>query len=135
MHKFKRFGIFTLASASPMLESSKEKAALWAAGPLVVGFSCEVEAQSRDFAVALDEELAQAKRDEGFVNLDYVLIITACAKVSAGGAEIWGCPDSSRGDDGIDSDAPHCILSPLGQTVYPFVQPALRPSWLRIPPR
>ena len=41
-----------------MLESSKEKAALWAAEPLVVGFSCEVEAQSRDFAVALDDELA-----------------------------------------------------------------------------
>lgn len=32
-------------------------------------------------------------------------------------------------DDGIDSDAPHCILTPWkGQTVYPFVQPALRPS-------
>ena len=46
------------ASALVMLESSKEKAALWAAEFLVVGFSCEVEAQSRDFAVALDDELA-----------------------------------------------------------------------------
>ena len=54
-----------------MLETSKEKAALWAAESLVVGFSCEVEAQSRDFAVALDEELAHAKRDEVFVNLDF----------------------------------------------------------------
>ena len=47
-----------------MLEVSKEKAALWAAELLVVGFSCEVETQSRDFAVALDEELAHSKRDE-----------------------------------------------------------------------
>ena len=54
-----------------MLETSKEKAALWAAESLVVGFSCEVEAQSRDFAVALDEELAHAKSDEVFVNLDF----------------------------------------------------------------
>lgn len=60
VHNFKRFGVFTLASALVMLEAGKEKAALWAAGPLVVGFSCEVEAQSRDFAVALDEELAHA---------------------------------------------------------------------------
>ena len=67
VHNFKPFGIFTLASASPMLEASKEKAALWAAELLVVGFSSEVEAQSRDFAVALDEELAHAKRDEVFV--------------------------------------------------------------------
>ena len=42
------------ALASSMLESSKEKAALWAAESLVVGFSCEVEAQPRDFAVALE---------------------------------------------------------------------------------
>ena len=40
-----------------MLESSKEKAALWAAGPLVVCFSCEVEAQPGYFTVTLDEEL------------------------------------------------------------------------------
>ena len=33
-----------------MLEAGKEKAALRAAGPLVVGFSCEKETQSRDFA-------------------------------------------------------------------------------------
>ena len=50
-----------------MLEASKEKAALWAAGPLVVGFSCEVEALPRDFAVALDEELAHTPGDEVFV--------------------------------------------------------------------
>ena len=61
MHNFKRFGVFTLASASSMLELSKEKAALWAAGPLVVGFSCEVETLPRDFAVALDEELGHAE--------------------------------------------------------------------------
>ena len=53
------------------LSKGKEKAALWAAEFLVVGFSCEVEAQPRDFAVALDEELAHAKRDEVFVNLDF----------------------------------------------------------------
>ena len=51
------------------MSKGKEKAALWAAGPLVVGFSCKVEAQPRDFAVALDEELAHAKRNEVFVNL------------------------------------------------------------------
>ena len=62
-----------------MLESSKEKAALWAAEPLVVGFSCEVEAQPRDFAVALDEELAHAKRDEVFVNLDFYRFMLTCA--------------------------------------------------------
>ena len=67
MHHFKRFGVFTLASALAMLEASKEKAALLAAESFVVGFSCEVEAQPRDFAVALDEELAHAKRDEVFV--------------------------------------------------------------------
>lgn len=52
-----------------MLVASKEKAALRAAEALVVGFSCEVEAQSRDFAVALDEELAHTPGDEVFVNL------------------------------------------------------------------
>jgi len=50
-----------------MLVVSKEKAALRVAESLVVGFSCEVEAQSGDFAVELDEELAHAKRDEVFV--------------------------------------------------------------------
>ena len=58
---------FMRVSASAMLEASKEKAALWAAESFVVGFSCEEEAQSGDFAVALDEELAHAKRDEVFV--------------------------------------------------------------------
>ena len=58
---------------------SKEKAALWAAEPLVVGFSCEVEALSRDFAVALDEELAHAKRDEVFVNLYLNGLMLTCA--------------------------------------------------------
>ena len=73
-----------------MLEAGKAKAALRAAEPLVVGFSCEVEAQPRDFAVALDEELAHALEDEAFVNLDYVLLISACAKVSAGGGRDLG---------------------------------------------
>jgi hypothetical protein len=45
VHHFKSFDVFTLASASSMLEASKEKAALWAAEPLVVCFSCEVEVQ------------------------------------------------------------------------------------------
>ena len=62
-----------------MLEASKEKTALWAAGPLVVGFSCEVETQPRDFAVALDEELAHAKRDEVFVNLYLNGLVFTCA--------------------------------------------------------
>ena len=61
-----------------MLEASKEKADLWAAEFLVVGFSREVEAQSRDFAVALDEELAHAKRDEVFVNLDFYRFMLPC---------------------------------------------------------
>ena len=47
-----------------MLEVSKEKAALWAAELLVVGFSCEVEAQSGDFAIAAYNELGLALRDE-----------------------------------------------------------------------
>ena len=62
-----------------MLVASKEKAALRAAEPSVVGFSCEVEAQSRDFAVALDEELAHAKRDEVFVNLYLNGLVLTCA--------------------------------------------------------
>ena len=61
------------------MSKGKEKAALWTAEPLVVGFSCEVEAQSRDFAVALDEELAHAKRDEVFVNLDFYRFMLTCA--------------------------------------------------------
>ena len=79
MYNFKRFGVFTLASASAMLESSKEKAALWAVGPLVIGFSCEADAQPRDFAVALDEELAHAKRDEVFVNHYFYRFMLTCA--------------------------------------------------------
>ena len=67
------------ASASPMLEASKEKAATRAAEPLVVGFSCKVEAQFRDFAVALDEELAHAPGDKVFVNLDFYRFMLACA--------------------------------------------------------
>ena len=38
-----------------------------------------MEAQSRDFAVALDEELAHAKRDEVFVNLDFYRFMITCA--------------------------------------------------------
>ena len=70
---------FMRVSASAMLEASKEKAALWAAEPLVVGFSCQVEAQPRDFAVALDEELAHAPGDEVFVNLDLNGFMLTCA--------------------------------------------------------
>ena len=51
------------------MSKGKEKAALWAAEFLVVGFSCEVEAQSRDFAVAAFKELVYAPRNEVFVNL------------------------------------------------------------------
>ena len=60
------------------LSKGKEKAALWAAEFLVVGFSCEVEAQSRDFAVALDEEFAHAPGDEVFVNLDFYRFMLTC---------------------------------------------------------
>ena len=73
------------ASASAMLEASKEKAALWAAEPLVVGFSCEVEAQSGDFAVALDEELDHAKRDEVFVTWGFESRIRSRSTPSQGG--------------------------------------------------
>ena len=59
------------------LSKGKEKAALWAAEFLVVGFSCEVEAQPRDFAVAAFKELVYAPGDEVFVNLDfYRLVLT-----------------------------------------------------------
>ena len=58
---------------------SKEKAALWADESLDIGFSCEVEAQSRDFAVALDEELAHAPGDEVFVRLDFYRLVFTCA--------------------------------------------------------
>ena len=61
------------------LSKGKEKAAFWAAGPLVVGFSCEVEAQPRDFAVALDEELAHAPGAEVFVNLYLNGLVLTCA--------------------------------------------------------
>ena len=61
------------------MSKGKEKAALWAAESLVVGFSCEVEAQSRDFAVALDEELAHAPRDEVFVYLYLNGLVLTCA--------------------------------------------------------
>lgn len=85
MHKIKRFSVFTLASAFGMMEAGKEKAALWAAEPLVVCFSCEVEAQSRDFAVALDEELAHAKRDEIFVTWGFESRIRSRSTPSQGG--------------------------------------------------
>ena len=68
-----------------MLEAGKEKAALWAAESLVVGFSCEVEAQPRDFAVALDEELAHAKRDEVFVTWGFESRIRSRSTPSQGG--------------------------------------------------
>ena len=61
------------------LSKGKAKAALWAAESLVVGFSCEVEAQSRDFAVALDEEFAHAPGDEVFVNLYLNGLVLTCA--------------------------------------------------------
>ncbi len=62
-----------------------KKAATRAAEPLVVGFSCEVEAQSRDFAVALDEELAHAKRDEVFVTWGFESLIRSRSTPSQGG--------------------------------------------------
>ena len=62
-----------------MLEVSKEKAALWAAESLVVGFSCEEEAQSRDFAVAAFKELVYAPGDKVFVNLDFYRFMLTCA--------------------------------------------------------
>ena len=67
--------------SSPIFRNadSKEKAALRAAEPLVVGFSCEVEAQPGDFAVALDEELAHTPGDEVFVNLDFYRFMLPCA--------------------------------------------------------
>ena len=74
-----------------MLEASKEKAALWAAELLVVGFSSEVEAQSRDFAVALDEELAHAKRDEVFVTWGFESRIRSRSTPSQGGTGLSLC--------------------------------------------
>ncbi len=55
---------------------SKEKAALWAAEPLVVGFSCKVEAQFRDFSIAAFKELVYAPGNEVFVNLDFDCLCT-----------------------------------------------------------
>jgi hypothetical protein len=52
---------FNAITFSVRLLTGKEKASWRAAEFLVVGFSCEVETQPRDFAVALDEELAHAK--------------------------------------------------------------------------
>ena len=77
------------------MSKGKEKAALRAAEPLVVGFSCEVEAQPRDFAVALDEELTHAKRDEVFVNLHLnglVLVywlVVGCGKIACQGQVVF----------------------------------------------
>ena len=69
---------FMRVSASAMLEASKEKASLWAAESFVVGFSCEVEAQSGDFAVAAFKELRHAPGDEVFVNLDFYRFMLTC---------------------------------------------------------
>ncbi len=74
-----------------MLEAGKEKAALRAAEPLIFGFSCEVEAQSRDFAVAQDEELAQAKRDEVFVTWGFESCIRSRSTPSQGGTGLSLC--------------------------------------------
>ena len=52
-----------------MLEAGKEKSSTRAAGPLVVGFSCKVEAQFGDFSIAAFKELVYAPRNEVFVNL------------------------------------------------------------------
>ena len=60
------------------LSKGKEKAALWAAEFLVVGFSCEVEAQPRDFAVAAFKELRHAEWNEVFVNLDFYRFMLTC---------------------------------------------------------
>ena len=68
-----------------MLEPSKEKAALWAAEALVVGLAGKVEAQPGDFAVALDEELAHAKRDEVFVTWGFESHIRSLSTPSQGG--------------------------------------------------
>ena len=59
--------------------TGKEKASWRAAEFLVVGCSCEVETQPRDFAVALDEELAHTPGDEVFVNLDFYRFMLTCA--------------------------------------------------------
>ena len=61
------------------MSKGKEKTALRAAELLVVGFSCEVEAQPRDFAVALDEELAHTPGDKVFVNFDFYRFMLPCA--------------------------------------------------------
>ena len=55
-----------------------KKAATREAEFLVVGFSCEVEAQSRDFAVAAGQELRHAPGDEVFVNLDFYRFMLTC---------------------------------------------------------
>lgn len=54
-----------------MLEASKEKSDLWAAEPLVVGFSCEEEAQFGEFSIAAFKELVYSPGNEVFVNLDF----------------------------------------------------------------
>ena len=46
-----------------------KKAATREAEPLVVGFSCKVEAQFGDFSIAAFKELVYAPRNEIFVNL------------------------------------------------------------------
>ena len=59
-----------------MLESDKEKAALWATEPLVVGLVCEVETQPGC--------LLRPVRIKIFVIIDYDSLISDCAKVLAG---------------------------------------------------
>ncbi len=68
-----------------MLVASKEKAALWAAESLVVGFSCEVEAQFGDFSIAAFKELAHAPGDEVFVTWGFKSRIRSRATPSQGG--------------------------------------------------
>ena len=56
-----------------------KKAATREAEPLVVGFSCKVEAQFGDFSIAAFKELVYAPRNEVFVNLDFDSLVLACA--------------------------------------------------------
>ena len=74
-----------------MLEAGKEKAALWAAEFLVVGFSCEVEAQPRDFAVAAFKELRHAPGDEVFVTWGFESRIRSRSTPSQGGTGLSLC--------------------------------------------
>ena len=59
--------------------NAKEKAALQAAELLVVDLAKEAEAQPGYFTVTLDEELAHAPGNEGFVRLDFHRLVFTCA--------------------------------------------------------